>query len=114
MIHLFLFVSLMVNLFLRGALSWNIHFWLGSETSLDESGTAALKAVELDDSLGGGPVQHREVEGSESSLFLSYFRNSHGIEYVPGGVVSGFRAVVVDSWPTRLLHLKGKRTVRVR
>jgi hypothetical protein len=70
--------------------------------------------VELDESLGGGPVQYREVEGNESQLFLSYFKSSGGIEYLPGGMVSGFRKVERDVWPTRLLHLKGKRTVRVR
>ena len=93
---------------------WNIHFWLGSETSTDESGCAAYKTVELDESLGGGPVQYREVEGNESQLFLSYFKSSGGIEYLPGGMESGFRKVERDVWPTRLLHLKGKRTVRVR
>lgn len=96
-----------------GALSWAIHFWLGAESSQDEQGIAAYKTVELDDSLGGGPVQYREVQGSESQLFLSYFKNSGGVEYLPGGVDSGFRKVERDVYETRLLHLKGKRTVRV-
>jgi hypothetical protein len=96
-----------------GALSWAIHFWLGAESSQDEQGIAAYKTVELDDALGGRPVQYREVQGNESQLFLSYFKNTGGIEYVPGGVESGFKKVERDVYETRLLHLKGKRTVRV-
>jgi len=96
-----------------GKFIWNIHFWLGAESSQDESGVAAYKTVELDDALGGGPVQYRELQGSESQLFLSYFRHTGGIEYLPGGIDSGFRKVERDVYETRLLHLKGKRTVRV-
>ena len=35
-----------------------------------------------------------------------------GIEYLPGGVASGFHHVTRDDFGTRLLQLKGKRTVR--
>ena len=41
--------------------------------SQDEAGVAAYKTVELDESLGGAPVQHREVQNHESKLFISHF-----------------------------------------
>ena len=95
----------------RGEFSWEIHFWLGSETSQDESGSAALLTVALDDVLGGGPVQHREQQGHESQLFLSYF--TAGIRYLPGGVKSGFTAYDPEDVERRLFRVKGKRNVQI-
>jgi len=93
------------------AMQWDVHFWLGKFTSQDEAGTAAYKTVELDDLLGGDPVQHREVQGHESDLFLSYFKNE--IKLLEGGVDSGFKHVEPEKYKPRLLHLKGKKKVRV-
>lgn len=45
--------------------------------------------MNLDDLLGTLAVQHREVQGSESDLMLSYFGGK--IQYRAGGVPSGFQ-----------------------
>lgn len=93
----------------KDALKWDLHFWLGQHTTQDEAGTAAYKTVELDTLLDDGPVQHREVMGHESELFLSYFPN---IRIMEGGVDSGFKHVEPEKYTPRLLHLKGKKKVR--
>lgn len=90
----------------KDVLSWDIHFWLGLDTTADEAGTAAYKTVELDDFLGTLPVEHREVQGNESDLFLSYFPNQ-AITILAGGIDSGFRHVAANEYRTRLLHVKG-------
>lgn len=95
----------------RGPLETHIHFWLGEETSQDESAVAAYKTVELDDYLSGSPVQHREVQGSESPRFKSYFRN--GMRLLKGGVSSGLHHVM-DTFEPRLFRVKGRRTPLVR
>jgi len=93
------------------ALSWNLHFWLGDETSQDEAGTAAYKTVELDDHLGGAPVQHREVQGFESDQFSHYFKN--GLFILHGGVETGFHHVKPEEYRPRLLHIFGNRFTKV-
>jgi hypothetical protein len=96
------------------ALVHDIYIWLGSETSQDEAGTAAILAVQLDDSLGGTPVEHREEQGNESPEFLSTFKSVGGVIYLNGGVASGFHHVEAEEYPTALLHIKGKRNVITR
>eukprot|EP00158_Paraphelidium_tribonemae_P008147 Partr_v1_DN28494_c1_g1_i2_m41271 putative gelsolin len=85
-------------------LSFDVHFWLGKETSQDEAGTAAYKTVELDDFLGGAPVQYREVQGHESESFLKLFPTFKTME---GGVESGFKKVKPEEYRPRLLQVKG-------
>ncbi|XP_035026050.1 scinderin like b [Hippoglossus stenolepis] len=98
-------------LFTTAAPSYNIHMWLGDECSQDESGSAAIFAMQLDDFLGGGPVQYRELQNSESNTFLGYFKS--GIKYKKGGAASGFQHVVTnDMSMKRLLHIKGRRAIR--
>ena len=55
-------------------LSQNIHFWIGKDSSQDEQSCAAIYTTQLDDYLGGSPVQHREVQYHESDTFRGYFK----------------------------------------
>ncbi|XP_056149698.1 scinderin like b [Lampris incognitus] len=98
-------------LYTTPAPSHYIHMWMGEECSQDESGAAAIFATQLDDFLGGGPVQFREVQNNESITFLGYFKS--GIKYQNGGVASGFQHVVTNDMNVkRLLHIKGRRAIR--
>jgi len=93
------------------AFRYDVYFWLGEKTTQDEAGTAAYKTVELDDFLNGAPVQHREVQGYESESFLKVFGGR--IKILEGGADSGFQHVKPEDYQPRLLHIKGKRSVRV-
>lgn len=93
-------------------LAWNLHFFLGKDSTQDERGTAAYLTVNLDDLLGGKPVQYRECEGNESLLFLSHFPF---VKYLDGGVASGFKQVEPETYTPRLLHIFGpSHAVRVK
>ncbi|KAJ3693444.1 hypothetical protein LUZ60_008924 [Juncus effusus] len=98
----------------NGSLRNEIHYWLGKDTSQDEAGTAAVKTVELDATLGGRAVQYREVQGNESEKFLSYFKPC--IIPQPGGVVSGFKHTEINEneHVTKLYVCKGKHVVQVK
>eukprot|EP01130_Rhizamoeba_saxonica_P001437 TRINITY_DN11297_c0_g1_i1.p1 TRINITY_DN11297_c0_g1~~TRINITY_DN11297_c0_g1_i1.p1 ORF type:complete len:447 (-),score=110.54 TRINITY_DN11297_c0_g1_i1:20-1216(-) len=93
-------------------LQWDIYFWLGENTTTDEAGTVAYKTVELDDRLGGLAVQYREVQDYESEQFLSLFPPC--LRILKGGIDSGFNHVEEEEHRARLLHLKGKKTIRVK
>lgn len=54
--------------------SYDIHYWLGKESSQDEQGAAAIYTTQMDDHLGTVAVQHREAQGHESETFRAYFK----------------------------------------
>lgn len=88
-------------------LKYDVHFWIGQFSTQDEYGTAAYKTVELDTFHDDRPVQHREVEGHESSLFKSYFPS---ITVMKGGAETGFRHVNPREYEPRLLHFRKEGT----
>jgi len=85
------------------ALLYDVHFWIGKYSTQDEYGTAAYKTVELDTFHDDKPVQHREVQGHESSLFRSYFEN---ITLLKGGADTGFNRVLPEEYTPRLMQVK--------
>ncbi|XP_077969403.1 gelsolin-like isoform X1 [Styela clava] len=94
-----------------GKMRWDLHFWLGRESSQDERGAAAIITCQMDDYLGGEPVQYRQTQEHESREFMALFKN--GVKYSQGGVASGFKQVKTNvSESKRLLHVKGRRSVR--
>ncbi|KAL3852449.1 hypothetical protein ACJMK2_016086 [Sinanodonta woodiana] len=86
-------------------LKYDVHFWIGENSTQDEYGTAAYKTVELDTFLDDKAVQHREVQDYESERFKSYFKHLITME---GGAETGFRHVEPEKYKHRLLHFHGK------
>nr|BAC77209.1 actin filament bundling protein P-115-ABP [Lilium longiflorum] len=108
------YIILKTTILKSGGLRHDIHYWLGKDTSQDEAGTAAIKTVELDVTLGGRAVQYREVQGHETEIFLSYFKPC--IIPQEGGVASGFKHSEINQHEhhTRLFVCKGKHVVHVK
>lgn len=57
----------------------------GNACTTDESAAAAIFAVQMDDYLGGTPVQYREVQGHESKTFVGYFKL--GLKYMVSRII---------------------------
>ncbi|KAF8756996.1 Gelsolin homology domain [Rhizoctonia solani] len=87
----------------------------GSQTSLDEAGTAAYKTVELDDRKLSWwlPTQYRECQYYESQRFRSYF--PQGIRILTGGVRTGFSHPEPDTpRPPKLFQITANSVTEVR
>uniref|UniRef100_A0A6Q2WQD3 Gelsolin-like domain-containing protein n=1 Tax=Esox lucius TaxID=8010 RepID=A0A6Q2WQD3_ESOLU len=99
-----------IVLYVNSAPSMDIHYWIGNLSSQDEQGAAAILVTQLDEYLKGSPVQHREVQGAESTKFRSYFKNN--LIYKKGGVASGFHHIESNIYNIlRLLQVKGRKHV---
>jgi hypothetical protein len=96
----------------RGREAWIIYFWQGRESTKDEIGASALLAKELDDEMGGAPVQVRVVQGKEPLHFRALFKGSMVIH--EGGKAGGFKNVksedTFDTDGIALFHVKGTST----
>ncbi|KAI3715170.1 hypothetical protein L6452_22140 [Arctium lappa] len=96
------YIILKTNASKSGAFRYDIHYWLGKDTSQDEANTAAVKTLELDGALGGRSVQYRELQGHETERFLSYFKPC----IIP-------REGEPEEHKTRMFVCKGKHVVHV-
>jgi gelsolin len=86
--------------------NYNLHFWIGQQSTQDEYGAAAYKTVELDTYLEDKPIQHREVQGYESKLFKTYFDD---LRILKGGADSGFKHVEKEAFKPRLMRVQGTK-----
>ena len=86
-----------------------LYFWLGSASTADEKGAAALIVTQMDDELGGAATQVRVVMGKEPTHFIRLFKGKMVIH--SGGKASGFKNKKdADSYDTdgvSLYHIRG-------
>lgn len=91
--------------------SYTAHHWIGSHSSQDEYGAAAILTVKLASIVGQKVNIYQEWEANESVLFLSYF--PQGVQYLEGGVDSAFNHHEPAKYKPRLLHVKGMKHIRI-
>eukprot|EP01132_Coremiostelium_polycephalum_P000557 gene557-702_t len=81
---------------------YNIHIWIGKDAPIDRIGSTVMYSIQLSTHLGGKVNHHREEQGKESKLFLSYFFNEdmNGIKFKNGGNPSDFNCIADDQHVT--------------
>jgi hypothetical protein len=97
-----------------------IYFWQGHKSTQDERADSALIAKQLDDDMGGMPVQVRVVQGKEPPHFYKIFESRMVIH--EGGIGAGWanregEEVNEDSYDTdgtRLFHVRGTNDYNTR
>lgn len=90
----------------KGDKEYDIHYWHGKEATADEMGSSAAFSVQLSAVLPMASSHHLEEQFYEGEQFLSYFKKT-GVEYLPGGIESGFKMVTEKVFEPRLLQCKG-------
>ena len=101
----------------EGRESYVIYFWQGVDSSVDEKGSSALLAKELDDSLGGRATQVRVVQNKETDHFLTLFKGKFIV--LRGGHKSGFKNAQADgteapAGSVRLFRVHGTSTLNTK
>lgn len=91
---------------------YDIHYWHGQSSSMDEEACAAAFSVHLTGYLSAPSRHHLELQGEESQVFMSYFKDT-GVTYLQGGVESGLKQTTVREHEPRLLQVKGRKYPRV-
>lgn len=91
--------------------TYTAHHWIGSTSSQDEYGAAAILVLKLASIVGQKVNIYQEWESNESVLFLSYFPT--GVQYLDGGIESAFNHFEPSKYKPRLLQIKGSRHIRI-
>lgn len=91
--------------------TYTAHHWIGSQSSQDEYGAAAILVVKLASLIGQKVNIYQEWEANESVLFLSYFPS--GVQYLDGGVDTAFNHYEPAKYKPRLLQVKGCKHIRI-
>ncbi|XP_064165454.1 gelsolin-like isoform X2 [Anguilla rostrata] len=84
-----------------------IYMWQGANSSQDEIGACAILAAQLDEELGGGPVQVRVVQGKEPAHLMSLFGGQPMVVYQGGTSRDGGQSAPPE---TRLFQVRSNST----
>ncbi|XP_078178106.1 villin-1-like isoform X2 [Carex rostrata] len=106
------YLILHTNVLKTGVRQNFVHYWLGENANEVDCALASEKAIELDMALGSCTVQYREVQGSESEKFLSYFRPC--IIPIEGSLSTQTIGGGPHSYPITMFSCRGDHVIHVR